>query len=144
MKKFFLPILAAIILALPGCSKSGDSYEAIYYILMTGPTEISCGDPDIKTQVEDIIQSWKNSTEITWRVDFGKSYTDADVSAKDAEAVSYYTERVNAFDTAIQGVRQSIAHTSVEIDHTWHFSVCRDKSSNTLATSRNVSIIHHP
>ena len=138
MRKLFLGISIAFAAILSGCSKSSNSsYEAIYYILMSGPSQVSISNSEIKSKVDIIIEDWKQNSELTWRVKFSSS-DDSSIATEDQKAVNYFRERVSAFDSALKDVREEILASNVEVDHAWHFSICRDKSSNTLAPSLDV------
>ena len=148
MKKIFTCIAAVLAaLAISSCSKSSNDYEAIYYILLTGSNNVITNndeDNHYKTMIETQLAGWTQATNMTWRVNFGKSYSDADVAAKDAEAVVYFNQRVDALkDIKNAIVKDMNDNGSPAIVHvTWHLTVCRDRSNNVLTTAADVYLDH--
>ena len=148
MKKIFTCIAAVFAaLALNSCSKSTESYEALYYILLSGPQTVTVENDQenyYKQMIETALSDWKQNTKMTWRIDFGKSYSDADVAAKDAEAVAYFRNSVEDLRGKMYNViiamenngSRAIVHAS------WHLSICRDRSKNPLTTSTDVYLDH--
>lgn len=148
MKKIFTCIAAVLAaLAISSCSKSSNDYEALYYILVSGPQTVTVEndqDNHYKQMIEAALSDWKQETNMTWRVNFGKSYSDADVAAKDAEAVAYFRQRAEALRGKIYDViiamENNASHAIVHAS--WHLSVCRDRSNNVLTTAADVYLDH--
>lgn len=148
MKKIFTCIAAVFAaLALNSCSKSTESYEALYYILLTGSKDVTTNNDEdnvYKKRIEADLEAWEKATQMTWRVNFGKSYSDADVAAKDAEAVTYFKQRVEALNALKNDIIKDMDDNgSPAIVHaSWHLSVCRDRSNNLLTTAADVYLDH--
>ena len=147
MKKIlFTGIIASVILSLfAGCSKSSENYEAIYYILLTGGDNVITNNDNgdhYKNVIETALENWKAQTNTTWRHNFGSSYSEAAVQEKDQEAIAYFNERVSALKNAMKGIENELQSTSVIVHSSWHISICRDKSYNTLIPSADVHIDH--
>lgn len=148
MKRLFIGLAATLaLLAMPGCSKSEKNYEAIYYILQTGSENVITNNDEgdhYKTMIEENLKAWKAATIITWRVNFGTSYSKADVDTKDNEAIAYFNERIDAFNDWVKAVKKDMKDSgSPAIVHSaWHISLCRDRSSNTLVPSVDIYLDH--